>query len=585
MAIIQFQNVSLGFTHEALLDQVDLLIEPSERIAIIGRNGVGKSTLLKLIHGSLQPDHGKIQRTTHKISLMTQIPLNNLNITVSDALKEIINDQEEWQSQHKIDRLINQLKLEPNAVLKDLSGGQLRRTNLACALISEPDILLLDEPTNHLDLESIRWLESFLVNTRTTLILISHDRAFIQNVCNRFIEIDRGKIRTCNSDYQGFLKFRDQQLEAEKKQHALFDKKLSQEEVWIRQGIKARRTRNEGRVSALEKMREEHAKRRQETGNLSLNNKNVTLSGKQVFVAQDIAFKYEENTLFKNFTTIVQRGDKIGIIGKNGCGKSTLIRCLLGEIKPQEGNIKQGTKLKVAYFDQHRKQLDQDLTPIEIVSGGATHVDINGEPQHVISYLQNFLFTPLQSRTQISKLSGGEQNRLLLARLFAQSANLLILDEPTNDLDIESLELLEDYLLNFKGTILLITHDRAILNNVVTDSWTFNKDGTITCNVGPGTYALESLNQTKKSISTSMENSKKSGLSFDERKHLKKIPKQIEKLEERKNTLTQALAAFDYQKCNLDEMKKINEELSKVDNDLNTAYLTWEELINKESST
>jgi ABC transport system ATP-binding/permease protein len=576
MSLIRFSKVSLGYTNEHLFDAVDFVISTNERIGVIGRNGAGKSTLLKLIDASVEPDSGVIDRHTNKISRMAQDNELALNQSVEQAVKSAFNSQSDWAEEYQINRILSELNLPAEQLLCDLSGGQLRRVSLACALVNEPEILLLDEPTNHLDIESILWLEQYLVKLNICIIIISHDRQFLQNTCNRFIEVDRGNIVSCKGDYRDFIKFRDANLEIEKTHNALFDKHLSDEEKWIRQGIKARRTRNEGRVRDLKKLREQHAKRRTQQGVVNLQQHQLKKSGVEVFSATSLNYQLQNKHLIRDFNCIVQRQEKIGIIGANGCGKSTLIRCLLGDLTATSGTVKRGTKLSVAYFDQQRSQIDMDSTPIDIVADGADSVVLNGKKKHIIGYLQDFLFTPLQARAPIKKLSGGECNRLLLAKLFAQPANVLVLDEPTNDLDIESLELLEEYLLNYTGTILIITHDRALLNNVVTSTWVFASDGDIEKHAG-GYNETRMSNAVKKTVKTAQ--SVKPTLSFEQRKLLKKLPQRIEKIENKIDSLNRKLSTIDYTATANDKIEALTEELNTLENNLSQHYQQWEELL------
>lgn len=575
--MIRFHKISLTLTELPLLDEVSFTIEKGARLAIIGRNGVGKSTLLKLISGELMPDEGTIEREPIRIAQLQQSVPRDLTGTVYDLVASGRQREEDWQGDSIIRATIDALHIDADAQASSLSGGQIRRCLLAKALVNEPDLLLLDEPTNHLDVESIEWLEKFLCNSTMTVLFITHDRAFLQRVATGIFEIDRAKVIHWQGDYAGFQTHKEEQLAAEETANALFDKKLAQEEVWIRQGIKARRTRNEGRVRALKQMRRERAERRSKTGKLKLSQQELSKSGKQVLLADDVTLQVGDKCLLEHISCVVQRGDKIGIVGPNGCGKSTLIRCLLGEIEPTHGSIEQGTQLEVAYFDQHRAQLNPNATLIETVSGGSNTVTIGGKSKHVIGYLQDFLFTPNQARGFVRGLSGGESNRLLLAKLFATPSNLLVLDEPTNDLDLESLELLEEYLGDYPGTVLLISHDRSLLNNVVTSTWIFDQKKIVEY---MGGYD-ETLIQTKTQASAAVEKKNKSGLNYEERKELNKLPKRIEKLETKIATFHKTMAEADFYQQSQSQQDKTQQELTQAEEQLTEAYARWEELEGK----
>ena len=582
MSLIRFHKVSLTLTELPLLNEVSFSIAKRARLAIIGRNGVGKSTLLKLISGALLPDGGTIERDHLQIAQLQQDVPQDLTGTVYDLVATGRQREEDWQADAIIRSTIDALHLDPDAVASSLSGGQIRRCLLAKALVNEPDLLLLDEPTNHLDVESIEWLEKFLCQSKTTLLFITHDRAFLQQVATGILEIDRGKVIHWDGDYESFQKHKEQQLAAEETENALFDKKLAQEEVWIRQGIKARRTRNEGRVRALKQMRRERAERRNQTGKLKLSQQELSKSGKQVLLAKDLQLSAGNKTLIDSFSCAVQRGDKIGIVGPNGCGKSTLIRCLLGEIEPSSGHVEQGTQLEVAYFDQHRAQLNPNVTLIETVSGGSDTVTIGGKSKHVIGYLQDFLFTPAQARGFVKGLSGGESNRLLLAKLFATPANLLILDEPTNDLDLESLELLEEYLAEFPGTVLLISHDRSLLNHVVTSTWVFQNRKIIEYVGGYDETLIKPAEKEEKPAESKTEKPKSTGLSYEERKEISRLPNKIEKLEIKIAKLHEVMAEPDFYTQADAQQQSVQQELQALETQLAAVYERWEELLEKE---
>ena len=513
MPIFKLNNASLAYGNKILLDQVSLEIYAKNRIGLLGRNGAGKSSLLKIILDDIQLDSGERWiRNGIKISSLAQelLPADECSVfdVIADGLDETgqlirqynqivngdLNDKalelmgklqqkldacDGWTLQNRIETIITQLDLPSEQLMSSLSGGWRRRVALGKALVSEPEILLLDEPTNHLDIPTIQWLEKQLKDYPGAILLITHDRAFLQAVSNRIWEIDRGKVRQWDKDYQSFLVYRDQELHAEEKTNELFDKKLAKEEVWIRQGIKARRTRNEGRVRALKQLRSERSDRRDVLGKAKLELENSDQSGKIVSELENVHIEYDGHTIIDNFSCKILRGDKIGLVGGNGAGKTTLVKAILGEIDlsaPNSGSIKVGTKLDIAYFDQQRRTLNPEQTVIDSLGNGSDFVEINGKQKHVISYLQDFLFPPERTRQPIKALSGGEQNRLILARLFSKPANLLVLDEPTNDLDMETLELLEDLLLNYKGTLLLVSHDRKFMDNVVTSIIVFEDE-------------------------------------------------------------------------------------------------------------
>jgi ATP-binding cassette subfamily F protein uup len=578
MSLIRFHKVSLTLTELPLFNSISFSIEKRSRLAIIGRNGVGKSTLLKLISGELAPDQGTIEREPLRIAQLQQTVPRDLVGSVYDLVATGREREEDWQAHAVITSTIDALHIDADAETSSLSGGQIRRCLLAKALVNDPDILLLDEPTNHLDVESIEWLERFLCGSHTTVLFITHDRAFLQNVATDILEIDRGDVIHWHGDFSGFQRHKEQQLAAEETENALFDKRLAQEEAWIRQGIKARRTRNEGRVRALKQMRREHAERRAQTGKLKLSQQELSQSGKQVLLADNICIDMAGNVLLENFSCSVQRGEKIGIVGPNGCGKSTLIRCLLGELNPSSGRVQQGTQLEVAYFDQHRAKLDPNATLIETVSGGSDTVTLGKKSKHIIGYLQDFLFTPAQSRSFVRGLSGGESNRLLLAKLFATPSNLLVLDEPTNDLDLESLELLEEHLTDYPGTVLLISHDRSLLNHVVTSTWVFDHQK-ITQYIGG--YD-ETLIQPKNESHEMTEKKIQRGLTYEERKELSRLPQKIEKLEATLARLDASMSESSF--YDLDNISQENrqQERDSAEKKLATTYLRWEHLLAKE---
>src|SRR3954471_6560790 len=482
MAIVSLLDVSLSFGGAPLLDRVNLQIERGERVCLVGRNGTGKSTLLKVIAGELKPDEGQVFRSPPDAVISTlkqEVPVG-LSGTVQRVVEGEGGSYEEhndWERHDRVERLIEKMGLPAEMEFSALSAGQKRRVLLARGLVEEPQLLLLDEPTNHLDLASIQWLEEFLLEWGGAVLFVTHDRAFLRKISTRIVEIDRGKLIGWQCDYDTFLSRKEAVLEAEEVQRALFDKKLAQEEVWIRRGVKAQRSRANNRIHALEKMRAERAARRERAGSAKMTAQEADRSGFKVIACEGAGFRYGDRWIVRDLTTRIERGDKIGIVGPNGAGKTTLLRLLLGQLAPQEGTIEQGTRLEIVYFDQLRAQLDDTMRVQDAVADGNSSVTINGRTRHVISYLEDFLFEPARARTPIKALSGGERNRLLLERLFTKPANVLVLDEPTNDLDAETLELLEDMLVEFGGTVLLVSHDRAFLNEVCTSLLVFEGDG------------------------------------------------------------------------------------------------------------
>lgn len=522
MLLFRLNNLSLAYGDNPLLDGVSLTIHKGERIGILGHNGAGKSTFMKVLAGQIAADGGELWRAEGiRVAYLEQaLPAqddqtiydyiaggieglgdvlkryhalthdDNADWTDEKVLNEMaslqrqIEERDGWAIEHRIEGMLDLLALPADARMKSLSGGSRRRASLGRALISEPDLLMLDEPTNHLDIPTIEWLEKMINDFRGAVLVITHDRQFLQKISNRIIELDRGHIRSWDGDYESFLVFRDQQLAAEEKANMEFDKRLAEEEVWIRQGIKARRTRNEGRVRALKKMREERSQRREQTGKASFSLEQAGSSGKIVIEAKNLNHSFGNRLILKNFSTKILRGDRVGFIGANGSGKTTLLRILLGEIQADSGEVKLGTNLEIIYFDQLRNRLDPEQTVIDFLAEGREFIEINGKNKHVISYLQEFLFPPRRTRQPIKSLSGGEQNRLILAKLFSKPANLIVLDEPTNDLDMETLELLEELLLEFTGTLLVVSHDRKFLDNVITQSIVFEEPGVVKEYVG-----------------------------------------------------------------------------------------------------
>ena len=619
MALIRLQNIHISYGEPALLDSLDFSIEAGERIALVGRNGTGKSTLMKIITGEVTPDDGEVSiQQGVKVARLEQDVPRDLEGSVYDiiagglgkmgeliaayhhitqqldepnAMDELariqsaIEDAHGWSLEQRVDTTISRLQLPADVEMQTLSGGMKRRVLLARALVTEPDILLLDEPSNHLDIEAIRWMETFLLGAGVTLLFITHDRAFLRNLATRIVEIDRGRLTSWPGNYDAYLSGKQAALDAEEKEQSEFDKKLAREEVWIRQGIKARRTRNEGRVRALEKMRSERAARRNKIGKANIQTNSSQSSGKIVVEAKGVNYRYDKIPVIRNFSTKILRGDKIGIIGPNGAGKSTLLKLLLGKLKPQTGTLNLGTNLEMAYFDQLRMTLDMNLSAQENVAGGSEKVIVNGREKHVISYLQDFLFSPERARAPITKLSGGEKNRLLLARLFSQPANLLVLDEPTNDLDVETLELLEELLTEYSGTLLLVSHDRDFLDNVITSTLVFEGEGAV--NEYIGGYQ-DWLHQRGTSDDTVVPNKKKmkkeanstpvKKLSFKLQRELDELPGRIETLEKQQSELHRKMADPEFYQDPNEKVANLKSELESVETELENVYRRWEEL-------
>ena len=605
MRLITFHEVGFTWRKPPILEDVNLAIDTGERIGLLGRNGTGKSTLLKLIAGNIQPDHGTV-RTAPKLRisrLIQEVP-DDVGGTISDVIsggwatstdpgdEDAIHNQQ-WQLEAALDRTLTRMQLDPTRPFASLSAGLKRRTLLGRALISQPDLLLLDEPTNHLDIESILWLEDFLKGYSGAYIFVTHDRAFLRALATRILELDRGRLLDWECDYTTFLKRKADVLAAEEKQDALFDKKLAQEEVWIRKGVEARRTRNEGRVRALEEMRRQRVDRRKKIGDVKMQATTLERSGELVAELTDVSFAYESRPIIKKFSTLISRGDKIGIVGPNGAGKSTLIKLLLGQLQPTAGNIRLGTRLETLYFDQLREQIDGEKTVADNVSDGGDQVVLQGKPRHIYGYLQDFLFTPERARQPAKFLSGGERNRLLLARLFKRTSNLLVLDEPTNDLDEETLELLEEIVSSYEGTMLLVSHDREFLNNVVTSVLALDGDGNVTeYGGGYDDYARQKAQQESKStaatstsankpLSTTPAPAAKTGkskLSFKEQKELESLPTKIEQAEVERESLHSAMASPGFYQQDSTAITKAVAQLAKIDEQLVQFYARWEEL-------
>ncbi|MCP4688742.1 MAG: ATP-binding cassette domain-containing protein, partial [Desulfobacterales bacterium] len=545
MALISMRDVSYGFGGPPLLEKINFQIEKGERVCLLGRNGVGKSSLMKLISGELEPDGGEIilQKGARIARLSQHAPTHIAGRVIDVAASgcDAGGGSESGKADHRVESLLTQLKLEPDALFETLSAGLKRQVTLARALASRPDLLLLDEPTNHLDIDSITRLEDILARQVESLVLVTHDRVFLQKLSTRILDIDRGRLTSWAHDYQTYLKRKEDALSAEETRQALFDKKLSREEVWIRKGVKERRTRNEGRVRALKKMREMRKARREKIGSVKMAAQEAGRSGKLALDAEKLSYAYSGKTIIKDFSATILRGDKVGIIGPNGAGKTTLLSILLGSLEPSRGKVRRGSALEIVYFDQLRGQLDKEKSVRENVLPGAETVKINGRNRHVIGYLKDFLFTPERSNCPVRILSGGERNRLLLAKIFTRPSNLLVLDEPTNDLDAETLELLEELLLNYSGAVLLVSHDRAFLNNVVTSTLVFEADGEINEYVGGyddwcrqrRTPELKPAKSTTSPPPVKKRERRPSRrkLTFNETRELEALPRKIETLE------------------------------------------------------
>ena len=605
MSLVTIRELTIGFRGPVLLDSVDCQIEPGQRIGLLGRNGAGKTTLMNLVMGKIQPDHGSvvIAPGKHVAKLSQDVPQDvtaQIKEVVAQGLRDVeLPEEEQLKIQNDVEQILSRMELDGEARFETLSSGMKRRVLLAQALVSKPDLLLLDEPTNHLDIDAIDWLETFLLRYDGALMFVTHDRVFLRKLATRIWEIDRGRIFDWSCDYDTFLMRKEQALATEDKQNALFDKRLAEEEIWIRKGIKARRTRNEGRVRALKAMRETHSQRRKQLGTSKLKIQEAERSGNLVIDLEDVSFSYEGHPIFENLTTSIMRGDKLGIIGRNGAGKTTLLKVLLGKLEPTGGKVKLGTNLKIAYFDQLRDQLDPEATVQENVGEGSDAIVINGVKKHVLGYLQDFLFAPERARTQVKFLSGGERNRILLAKLFAKPANVVVLDEPTNDLDSETLELLEEKLVDYQGTVLMVSHDRAFLNNVVTSTLVFEKDGLREYvggfddwqrQVAQRQPAKEAQGggEKKKSVlpqqaskgakSQGGHSEKPRKLKYKEKQELEKLPARIEELEAQIAKSHQQMAEPEFYQKPGAEIAEAQAELKKLDEELATAYARWEEL-------
>ena len=624
MALLTYRNLSVSYGGPMLLDDTGITIDKKERICLLGRNGEGKSTLLRILSGQANADKGEFERQPDlRIAKLDQeIPsglsgtvfevvaeglggkgdlLRKYNAAVRnlaespqnadatilvDQLQEQLDQSDGWDFDHRVASVIDRVGLKPDESFDSQSGGNKSRAMLARALVAEPHLLILDEPTNHLDFAGIRWLEDFLKKSDLAVLFVSHDRAFLKSVATRIIELDRGKLTSWTCGYEKFLERRAEVLSAEQKNHAVFDKKLAEEEVWIRKGIQARRTRNEGRVRALFKMREERAARRDLQGRANLSSNDGKTSGRKVIAVKELSYSWDKQPVVSNFSTTVWRGDKIGVVGLNGSGKSTLLQLLLKQLKPQSGSVEHGTKLEIAYFDQLKNQIREDWSVAENVAPNGDFVELNGDRKHILSYLRDFLFLPETARAPARMLSGGERARLLLAKLFVQPANLLVMDEPTNDLDIETIELLEERLLEYSGTLLLVSHDRDFLDNVVTATIALDGKGGVEEYAGGCEDWLEKMSRPKEKAKplllsrekTEPEAPKKRKLLNKEREALKKLPKQIEHMEADRDQITASMQEPDYYRNAENDPLGDQQKLEELENKILEAYAQWEEL-------
>ena len=624
MSLLRFEEVSLEFGDQKILTQAELAIEPGERVCLLGRNGAGKSTTLKLIIGDIEPDSGEvIAKSGLVVSQLAQSLPEAMDIQVRDVVKsglagiqllleqyrarsqekldkqgltelqdlhQLIDAHGGWNIEQRVETTMTELGLPVDKKMNELSGGWRRRVALAKALVQKPDLLLLDEPTNHLDIVTIKWLENTVYAYPGSVIFITHDRAFLKKLATRIVEIDRGRLSSWPGDVEKYLIRKEKMLEDETRGNAKFDKKLEQEEIWIRQGLKARRTRNEGRARALVKMRDERSQRISRDKSARMYIEEAEQSGRKVIRARKVNYRYSQEPLIENFSIKIMRGDRIGLLGNNGVGKTTLLRLLLGQLEPQSGVIKHGTNLEIGYFDQLRETLDLEKSVADNVSGGRTHIRLNGKDRHVVGYLKGFLFSPKRSMTPVKSLSGGERNRIILAKLFTQPANLLVLDEPTNDLDMETLEVLEQKLTDFNGTLIIVSHDRQFLDNVVTSTLVFEADGTVQEYVGgysdwvrQGKNLAEvdnpnikkAKNKGRRKLSADQKTNK---LGYMEQRELEQLPADIEQLEEQVSALEDQISAADFYNQDRVQVQNVLEQLTEKQQTLNLAIDRWAEL-------
>lgn len=624
MPLLRLDKLSLHFGPRVLLDAIDLTLDGGERIGLLGRNGEGKTTLLKILAGQLNPDGGErwLRPGVEVAWLEQSLPqqdeqsvydyvadgllevgellkqyhhaiVEGVDLSRLERVQQALEAKDGWRLQQRVETILSQLQLPADKFMRELSGGWRRRVALARALVREPEILLLDEPTNHLDIPAIEWLEKHLAEFRGTILFITHDREFLQNIATSIIELDRGHLYPWQGDYRGFLRYRQQELAAQDKAEKLFDKKMAQEEQWIRQGIKARRTRNEGRVRALKAMRETRNERRVQQGRADFSVEQAERSGKIVVEVENVSHGFDGQAVIRDFSTVIQRGDRIGLVGANGAGKSTLLKILLGELEPERGKVTIGSKLQVAYFDQLRAGLDPEKDLLDNVCGGREFIEINGKRRHGISYLGDFLFSPQRVRTPVRALSGGEQNRAILASLFSKPANLLVLDEPTNDLDVETLELLEEILLEFSGTVLLVSHDREFLDNVVTSTLVLEGDGLVREYVGgyrdwvaqggvlpsilqQGSTSRKAGSQAAVTPAEPLSRNKK--LSYKLQRELEQLPELIEQNESKASELESRIAAPDFYQGEHRQVEQVLQQLADTQAALEQLYERWGEL-------